>query len=89
MKNLSIHEILPPEMVEKIIKLLNYKDIYPSQLVCIRWKEIIAMGNLKKKASGMTSTNLLHFSIWYIKSWNKNDTMGFMWLKLFQKEYLA
>ena len=49
-----IHEILPPEMVEKILKLLNFKDIYQAQLVCRRWKEIIDMGNLKKKAKGKT-----------------------------------
>ena len=54
-----IHEILPPEMVEKILKLLNYSDIYQSQLVCRRWKEIIDMGNLKKKATGKTATFLL------------------------------
>ena len=51
-----IHEILPPEMVEKILKLLNYKDLCQSQQVCRRWKEIIDMGNLKKKATGKTST---------------------------------
>ena len=51
----TIHESLPPEMVEKILKLLNCKDIYQSQLVCRRWKEIIDKGNLKKKATGKTS----------------------------------
>ena len=55
--------ILPPEMVEKILKLLNLRDICQTQLVCRRWKEIIDKGNLKKKASGMTSSNNLHFSI--------------------------
>ena len=48
----TIHEILPPEMVEKILKLLDYKDIYQSQMVCRTWKEIIDKGNLKKKATG-------------------------------------
>ena len=57
MKNSLIIEILlPTEMVEKILKLLNCKDIYQSQLVCRRWKEIIDMGNLNKKATGKTST---------------------------------
>ena len=51
-----MENILPPEMVENIFKLLSYKDIYQSQLVCRRWKEIIDMGNLKKKATGKTST---------------------------------
>ena len=55
MENPIIHEILPPEMVEKFLKLLNCKDIYQSQMVCRRWKEIIDMGNLKKKAIGKTS----------------------------------
>ena len=54
-----IHEILPPEMVEKILKLLNYKDLCQAKQVCRRWKEIIDMGNLKKKALGKTSTFLL------------------------------
>ena len=54
-----IHEILPPEMVEKILKLLNYKDLCQAKQVCRRWKEIIDMGNLKKKALGKTSTILL------------------------------
>ena len=43
-----IHEILPPEMFENIIKLLNYKDICQAQLICKRWKEIIDLGNLVK-----------------------------------------
>ena len=66
-----IHEILPPEIIEKILKLLNYKDIYQSQLVCRRWKEIIDKGNLKKKATGKTS-NLLIGSFWWF--WWKNYT---------------
>ena len=53
MKNSLIIEILlPTEMVEKILKLLNCKDIYQSQLVCRRWKEIIDLGNLVKKSQG-------------------------------------
>ena len=59
MKNSLIHEILPPEMVDKILKLLNYKDLCQAKQVCRRWKEIIDMGNLKKKALGKTSTILL------------------------------
>ena len=52
MEHLIIHEILPPEMVEKILKLLHYKDIYQSQRVCRRWKEIIDLGNIVKKSQG-------------------------------------
>ena len=44
--------MLPPEMLEMIFKLLNYKDICQALLVCRRWKEIIDNGNLVKKASG-------------------------------------
>ena len=68
MKNSLIIEILlPTEMVEKILKLLNCKDIYQSQLVCRRWKEIIDKGNLKKKATGKISTLL-------IRSFGYNET---------------
>ena len=52
-----IHDILPPEMVEKILKLLNIKDLCQAQLICRRWKEIIDKGNLIKKASG-TNMNI-------------------------------
>ena len=48
----TIHDILPQEMVEKILKFLNYKDICQAQLVCRKWKDIIDNGNLMKKASG-------------------------------------
>ena len=49
--------MLPPEIFEKILKLLNFKDICQAQLVCKRWKDIIVKGNLVKKASGKTFTN--------------------------------
>ena len=54
---------LPPEMVEKILKLLNFKDICQANSVCRRWKEIVVEGNLVKKASGKTSTNLELFEL--------------------------
>ena len=44
--------ILPPEMIEKILKLLDCKTIFQAQLVCKRWKVTIDKGNLKKIASG-------------------------------------
>ena len=47
-----IHDILPPEMVEKVLKLLNYKEVNQARLICRKWKEIIDNGNLVKKASG-------------------------------------
>ena len=45
---------LPPEMVEKILKLLNIKNICQARVICKQWKEIIDRGNLLKKASGKT-----------------------------------
>ena len=48
----TIHEILPTELVEKVFKLLNCKDICKAQLVCRRWKDIISKGNLVKKYAG-------------------------------------
>ena len=50
----TINDMLPPEILEKIIKLLNYKDICQAQLICRRWKEIIENGTLLKKVSGKT-----------------------------------
>ena len=47
-----IHNILPPEMVEKILKLLNYEDICKAKLICRRWKQIIDNGNLVTKLAG-------------------------------------
>ena len=42
--------ILPTEMLVKILKLLNYKDLCKAQLVCKRWNDIV--GKLKKKVAG-------------------------------------
>ena len=44
--------MLPPEMVEKILKLLKLKEICQAQLVCKMWKEVIVKGNLVKKVAG-------------------------------------
>ena len=54
MKFSTINDMLPPEIIEKIFKLLNYKDICLTQLICRRWKEIIENGTLLKKVSGKT-----------------------------------
>ena len=59
----QINIILPPEMLEKILKLLNFKDTCQANLVCRRWNEIIVNGNLVKKASSKTSTNLPLFDL--------------------------
>ena len=48
----NVENILPPEMVEKILKLLTCRDICQAKLICRRWKEIIDKGNLVKKVAG-------------------------------------
>ena len=50
--DVDVENILPPEMVEKILKLLKLKEICQVQLVCKRWKDIIVKGNLVKKVAG-------------------------------------
>ena len=47
-----INNMLPPEMLEKILELLNYKEICQAKLICRKWKETIDKGNLLKKAEG-------------------------------------
>ena len=49
---------LPPEMVEIILKLLNFKELCNAQLICKRWKEIIDKGNLVKDAAGKILSNV-------------------------------
>ena len=44
-------KLLPPEIEEKILKLLNCKDVCQAQLICRRWNEIIKRGNLLKNAA--------------------------------------
>ena len=56
-----VNNILPPEMVEKILKLLTFKDICRAQLTCKRWKEIVDQGNFMKKIKGKASINLKLF----------------------------
>ena len=48
----DVENILPPEMVEKILKLLKLKEICQAQLVCKRWKDIVVKGNLVTKVAG-------------------------------------
>ena len=64
MKNLSIPamiNILPPELLEKILKLLNFKDTCRVNLVCRRWNEIIIKGNVLKKVAGKNNAFLLFY----------------------------
>ena len=54
-KNISlILNMLPPEMLEKVLNFLNYKDICKAKLISRRWKEVIDRGNVLKKAAGKT-----------------------------------
>ena len=52
----QINIVLPPEMLEKILKVLNFKDICRAKLVCKRWNEIIVNGKVLKKVAGKSST---------------------------------
>ena len=69
MEHLLIHEILPAEMVEKILKILPFKEICQARRICKRWKEIIDKGNLVKDAAGNDLSRLpwkafcSHFSL--------------------------
>ena len=47
-----ILNMLPPEILEKILKLLKLKEICQAQLICRRWKDIIVKGNLVTKVAG-------------------------------------
>ena len=65
LKNFSnpLINILPTEMLEKIFKLLSYKQVYQAQFICKRWKEIIDRGNLLKRASGKMVVNKGHYQV--------------------------
>ena len=52
LKITTINTILPPEMIEQILKLLNIKEICQARVICKRWKESIDTSNLLKKAAG-------------------------------------
>ena len=43
---------LPPEMVERILKLLHFTEICKARLICKRWKEIIDKSKLLENATG-------------------------------------
>ena len=54
LSNLYNHmiNILPPEMLEKVLKYLNFEEICQARLVCRQWKDVIDNGNIKGKVSG-------------------------------------
>ena len=49
---------LPPEMVEKILKLLNLTELCQARLICKRWKDIIDKRKLLENAAGKILINL-------------------------------
>ena len=49
---------LPPEMVERILKILPFKEICQARRICKRWKEIIDKGKLVKDAAGNDLSHL-------------------------------
>ena len=60
MKLSAINDILPPEIIEKVLKLLNYKDTNQARLICRRRRQIIDNGKLVKKASGKIQSKTMH-----------------------------
>ena len=48
----SINQVLPTEMLKKILENLDYKSLYFAKKSCQQWKEIIVGFGLEKKASG-------------------------------------
>ena len=59
----AINDILPPEMVEKVFKLLNYEEINQARLICRKWREIIDNGKLVTKASGKIQRHVAKYVI--------------------------
>ena len=55
--------MLPPEMLEKVLNFLNYKEICQAKLISRRWKEIIDKGNVLKKVRGKTSFKFTYFYV--------------------------
>ena len=41
MKHAAIHEILPNEIFEKILKNLGYKDIKSARNACVQWRKVV------------------------------------------------
>ena len=62
--------MLPPEMLEKVLNFLNYKEICHAKLISRRWKEIIDQGNLLKKAAGKTFP-ILYSLVSYLLTFEK------------------
>ena len=48
----KINEVLPPELLKKLLKNLDIKSLISAIQSCKYWKEIIKAFELKKKALG-------------------------------------
>ena len=63
----SINQVLPTEMLKKILENLDYKSIHSARQTCKRWKEIIYKIKLVEKYSNKLSMKALagwkHFLI--------------------------
>ena len=75
-------DILPPEMIEKVLKYLSYKHICQNLLVCKKWHKIIIKGNLLKKASckfQMLYCNCMNYFILIVFIFSKDFLYDFDW----------
>ena len=52
----KINEVLPPELLKKLLKNLDIKSLISAIQSCKYWKEIIDAFELKKKALGTLFT---------------------------------
>lgn len=57
-KPAPIHEILPPEIFEKILKILGFKSIKVARRTCKQWKKFIDDFKLVEAVS--CKFNLMH-----------------------------
>ena len=48
----KINEVLPTELLRKILKNLGFKSLVSARQSCKHWKKIIATFELQKKALG-------------------------------------
>ena len=48
----SINQVLPTEMLKKILENLDYKSLFVAKKSCQHWKNIIVEFELEKQASG-------------------------------------
>ena len=52
----KINEVLPPELLKKLLKNLDIKSLISAIQSCKYWKEIIEAFEIKKKALGTLFT---------------------------------